>query len=114
MNSRPAGRPRLYDARWRRESREFLKVHRLCAYCIVRGQRVPSTIVDHKTPHRGDLVLFWDKAGNWAALCRTCHNAAKQREEKLGRTIGCDADGRPLDRGHHWNRAATGPRGVSK
>lgn len=108
MNSRPAGRPRLYDARWRAESKAFLKVHTHCAYCLERNKRVRSTIVDHKIPHRGDIRLFWDKR-NWQPMCRTCHDAAKQREERQGRVIGCDEQGIPLDKNHHWRGSARAP-----
>lgn len=28
----------------------------------------PARVVDHITPHRGDVALFWDES-NWQALC---------------------------------------------
>jgi 5-methylcytosine-specific restriction endonuclease McrA len=40
-------------------------------------------VADHKVPHRGDEGLFWD-AGNIWCLCKTCHDSAKQREERAG------------------------------
>lgn len=36
--------------------------------------------VDHRIPHRGDPVLFWDRA-NLQALCKTCHAAKTHRGE---------------------------------
>jgi 5-methylcytosine-specific restriction endonuclease McrA len=58
--------------------------------CRKDGMVVGARVVDHIVPHKGDQGLFWDKA-NWQALCFTCHNSTKQKEE-LGtlRTIGVD------------------------
>ncbi len=41
----------------------------------------PANVVDHKTPHRGDMKVFWDKT-NWQPLCTGCHSGRKQRAEK--------------------------------
>ncbi|WP_343040029.1 HNH endonuclease signature motif containing protein [Methylocystis heyeri] len=41
----------------------------------------PATVVDHITPHKGDIKLFWDRK-NWQPLCEPCHNSRKQREER--------------------------------
>ncbi|WP_223799102.1 HNH endonuclease [Sphingomonas nostoxanthinifaciens] len=38
-------------------------------------------VADHRKPHRGDLVLFWDDT-NIQCLCKPCHDGAKQREEQ--------------------------------
>ncbi|MDZ7809242.1 MAG: HNH endonuclease signature motif containing protein [Arhodomonas sp.] len=65
------------------------------------GQTVAATVVDHKTPHRGDWSLFWDQ-DNWQALCAHCHSSHKQRWEKSGAVLGCDEQGIPLDASHHW------------
>ena len=95
---------RLYDtARWRRERRAYLQANPLCRYCEQQGRTELATVVDHKTPHKGDEALFWDKT-NWQGLCATDHSAAKQQLEKSGTIRGCDVDGMPLDPGHHWNR----------
>ena len=40
-------------------------------------------VVDHITPHRGDMRLFWDE-GNWQSLCNPHHVREKQREEQGG------------------------------
>jgi 5-methylcytosine-specific restriction enzyme A len=37
-------------------------------------------VADHRTPHRGDPVLFWDDRNLWT-LCEACHSGPKQREE---------------------------------
>lgn len=85
---KPAKRPesqRLYDdPRWRRESKEYLRVHRWCVCpkhqgkTSARGAR--ATVVDHKTPHCGNLALFWDEK-NWQALAKACHDSWKRGVE---------------------------------
>lgn len=86
-----------------------------------RGECVAAQVVDHIKPPRlkeakdsGDAeritaaqALFWDRT-NWQSLCKACHDSVKQRFEKSGRVAGCDALGRPIDAGHHWNRPAQG------
>jgi hypothetical protein len=61
-------------------------------------------LVDHIQPHRGDPVLFWDSKGNWAGLCKPCHDSDKQRQEKGGALRGADAAGNPIDPAHLWNQ----------
>jgi len=41
-------------------------------------------VADHKTPHRGDEALFWDRQNLWC-LCKGCHDGAKQREDRAAR-----------------------------
>lgn len=81
--------------------------------CYQAGQRVMATVVDHITPHKGDPVLFWNSQ-NWQSLCPTHHNAAKQKQERTGKVIGCDANGQPLEPTHHWNRATQAVGGTSR
>lgn len=68
-----------------------------------QGKMVPSTVVDHIKPHKGDMSLFWD-ADNWQSLCTTCHNSYKKRLEMTGKVVGCDENGMPLDDDHHWKK----------
>lgn len=99
---RGSARERGYDARWERARAVFLRAHPLCRLCEQVGRTTVATVVDHIIPHRGDRDLFWDRK-NWAPLCATCHNSAKQRQEKSGTLQGCDEAGVPLDPGHQWN-----------
>lgn len=39
-----------------------------------------SPVVDHITPHRGNLMLFWDTE-NLQAVCKEYHDTEKQRLE---------------------------------
>ena len=71
--------------------------------CEKVGRLQAAHVVDHVTPHKGDLDLFWNRS-NWQSLCKTCHDSAKQRAEARGvDEIGCTDDGSPLDPSHHWN-----------
>lgn len=64
---------RGYDHRWRNARVRFLRVHPLCENCSRIDAPVAATVVDHKTPHRGDQYLFWNE-NNWQALCASCHS----------------------------------------
>lgn len=95
---------RGYGSRWQKARATFLREHPLCRMHMELGRVVPATVVDHIDPHRGDQSKFWDK-GNWQPLCKLCHDAAKQRQEKSGVVVGCGLDGLPLDPNHHWTKA---------
>jgi len=94
---------RGYGYKWQQARDGFLKRNPLCVVCSRKGLVVAATVVDHITPHRGDMGLFWDR-DNWQSLCKGCHDGFKQRLEKSGRVVGCDADGVPVDPNHHWRR----------
>lgn len=92
---------RGYTWAWKKARDAYLREHPLCAYCEERGKYELATLVDHRIPHRGDQKLFWDQK-NWASSCRPCHDRDKQRLEKSGVVLGCDANGEPLDPDSHW------------
>lgn len=52
-----------------------------CQRCGRLEADTSKLLADHRTPHRGDEVLFWDVLNLWA-LCASCHSGAKQREER--------------------------------
>lgn len=93
---------RGYGAKWQAARRAYLQANPLCRMCERHGRYVPATVVDHIKPHAGDLSLFWSRS-NWQPLCKPCHDGAKQQQDRTGRVRGFDADGNPLDAGHHWN-----------
>lgn len=95
-----------YNRSWRKARLHFLQRNSLCVFCLAQNKVEPATVVDHKTPHRGDDNLFWDQA-NWQSLCKCCHDSAKQRLEKTGHLPGSDVQGMPLDAQHHWHKEAT-------
>ena len=94
---------RLYNATWRKARATYLRNHPLCVMC---DRPTPATVVDHIIPHKGDQALFWN-TDNWQSLCKTHHDATKQRSERKGVEIGGDVYGRPLDPNHHWNKTCT-------
>ena len=68
---------RGYGYRWQQARERFLRAHPLCQCpdCDEGRKRLtPATVVDHITPHRGDMALFWDEA-NWQAMSKACHDA---------------------------------------
>ena len=73
---RGSARSRGYDSKWDRERAAFLKLNPTCQLCPA-----PATVVDHKTPHKGDMGLFWNRS-NWQGLCAHCHSSTKQRIER--------------------------------
>lgn len=116
FDSRLSAAQRGYDSKWKRARAQFLADHPLCIWCSAQGRVVPAVVVDHIKRHglaaakeAGDAVaiaaaqkLFWDKS-NWQALCGHCHDSHKQRLEKGGGVVGCDARGVPIDANHHWH-----------
>lgn len=84
----------LYDRWWERARLRFLAKHPLCVRCLDQGRTEAATVVDHITPHKGDVRLFRDRS-NWQALCTTHHNSWKQRVENG--LVECDAQGYPID-----------------
>jgi 5-methylcytosine-specific restriction endonuclease McrA len=106
---------RGYGSRWQRARIGYLQSHPLCKRCRESNRISAAEVVDHiKPPKLGEALqsgdverirqardLFWNR-NNWQGLCGTCHNAGKQSEERTGRRRGCDADGIPVDPGHHW------------
>ena len=103
---------RLYGAAWQLARRGFLAANPVCRYCSAAGRLAVATVVDHVVPHKGNLDLFWDQA-NWQPLCKRCHDAVKQREERGG-AGGCDANGNPLDHRSHWHDTDAARASVSQ
>jgi 5-methylcytosine-specific restriction enzyme A len=93
----------LYGRKWNKVSRAYLAEHPFCRYCEQEGRQRRADVVDHIIPHRGDAYRFWQES-NWQPLCTSHHNSTKQREEKTGLVVGCDADGIPLDPDHAWRK----------
>lgn len=76
---------RGYGGRWQKARATFLSrpENVCCVMCKAEGVVTLATVVDHKVPHRGDQVLFWDTS-NWQPLCKTHHDGVKQREDRGG------------------------------
>ena len=65
---------------WRKLSKRHRQANPLCVLCEARGLTTPAELVDHVTPHDGDMTLFLDGA-NIQSLCGTCHSRDKARIE---------------------------------
>jgi 5-methylcytosine-specific restriction endonuclease McrA len=63
--------------------------------------------VDHVTPHKGDLALFFNRE-NWQSLCKRCHDHVKANIERNGTRPGTRLDGTPVDPAHAWNQPTPG------
>ena len=79
-NTRPTAAQRGYGAAWRRKRRRHLMIEPLCRTCKAQGRVTEANTVDHITPHRGDMRLFWDRE-NWQALCKPCHDRKTATED---------------------------------
>lgn len=75
---------RGYGGKWQRERVKHLEAFPLCERCHAAGRVEAATVVDHRIPHRGDPVLFWDRK-NWGSLCDPCHNTKTQEESAQDR-----------------------------
>jgi len=78
--SKQGSTARGYGYRWQQYRLRYLAKHPLCVMCEAAGRVEAATVVDHVVRHEGDERLFWD-ATNHQALCKRCHDGAKQREE---------------------------------
>lgn len=79
---RQAAHQWYHTTRWRRLRWSVLEdADFTCADCGQIEADTSRLVADHKKPHRGDAVLFWDR-GNLQCLCQSCHSGAKQREER--------------------------------
>lgn len=71
---------RGYGGRWQRARLAYLAKHPLCRMCEAQGKVTAANVVDHITPHRGDMKTFWDSS-QWQPLCGPCHSAKTAAEE---------------------------------
>jgi len=95
---------KLYKSRaWRSGRLAFLRSHPICERCAKHGRITAATIVNHRQPHKGSAVLFFDTR-NWQPLCKPCHDGPTQQFERRGYTTEVGADGFPIDPNHPANR----------
>ena len=62
--------------RWKVLTRDLFT----CAMCRRIEADTSRLVCDHVMPHQGDERAFW--AGPFQALCKGCHDGAKQRMER--------------------------------
>ena len=65
----------LYNYRWNKYSKQYIKNNPLCVCpeCREKKYPLPSEVVDHIKPHKGDYELFWDET-NHQAMAKVCHD----------------------------------------
>lgn len=81
--------PRYHTTRWRAMRARQLQKEPFCAFCAEDNRVVVATVADHKTPHRGNALLFWAPC-NLQSLCAECHSSTKQAQENVGQVTGVD------------------------
>jgi len=77
---RGSARERGYDYAWEKASKAYLREHPLCYYCALLSRITASRCVDHATPHRGDMELFWRRS-NWRSACIECNSSKGDDDE---------------------------------
>ncbi len=61
-----------------------------------------ASVVDHISPHKGNLDLFYDRA-NLQSVCKACHDSHCQSRDRLGYSDQVGLDGWPIDPKHPAN-----------
>ena len=61
---------------WKNLRASVLAQYPICVDCGM----APSTMVDHREPHRGQYAVFWNRA-NLQAMCADCHGRKTARGE---------------------------------
>lgn len=100
--------PKLYgSAQWKHTRLAVLdRDMYLCQQCLRMGKETALTVsspVHHKTPHKGNRILFFDP-NNLESVCKDCHDSIIQMQEKHGYSQACDVNGYPLDLEHPWGK----------
>ena len=89
-----AWRKLYYKKGWKQARERQLFAKPLCERCEARGIIVAATVVNHKKPHKGDVHLFFDP-DNHESVCKPCHDADIQSEERIGFSDRIGEDGFP-------------------
>jgi 5-methylcytosine-specific restriction protein A len=71
--------------------------------CLGKHPAPDSPVANHKTPHKGDSILFWD-IENIETIAKSVHDGEVQAQEKSGILKGTSHDGRPTDPSHPWSQ----------
>lgn len=101
------------DKKWLALRAVVLSEEPFCRICISNGTVPPnlSSLVDHIDGHAETINDY--RRENLQGCCMHCHGLKSifedggfggTREKSAPR--GCDANGNPIDPGHHWNLAS--------
>lgn len=65
----------IYGWQWQKARKAYLLENPFCGHCLLMQpkQYTQAKIVDHIKPHKGDIILFWDRS-NWQGLCKFHHD----------------------------------------
>ena len=86
-DNRKTAHQRGYTVQWRRYRLVYLYDNPLCVHHLALGKLVSANVVDHITPHKLDMDLFWD-VGNHQSLCKQCHDIKTATEDgAFGREV---------------------------
>jgi len=89
----------LYQrAAWKRLRAHQLSIQPLCEFCLITEDVTEADTVDHKKPHKGDLLLFHDSS-NLQSLCKHHHDSAKQSIDRGFKVVTYSLDGYPIEIG---------------
>jgi len=80
QDERKSAARRGYGHKWRQARLGYLAKHPLCVHCESKGFVTAANELDHITPHKGDMALFWD-SDNWQPLCKRCHSTKTAAED---------------------------------
>lgn len=80
--ARGSSRERGYDHKWDQASKRHIKANPLCLGCEAIGKTTAAVLTDHRIPHKGNRVLFWDR-GNRQSSCKWHHDVIKQKLERM-------------------------------
>jgi 5-methylcytosine-specific restriction endonuclease McrA len=74
--------------------------HKGCGTLLKQGRSGDrSAVVHHKSPHKGDMELFFDP-DNLTSVCKRCHDGDIQSIEANGFDTTIGPDGWPVDPAH--------------
>lgn len=106
--NRPSAAKRGYGRAWQKARASFFAGNPLCAGFpkgVHDGRVIAATDLDHRIPHRGDMVVFWD-ASNWQGLCKECHSRKTATEDSAfaprSSTAGMHATADRIDDGRGY------------
>lgn len=85
LGARPAYHQLYANPVWKVLRDGVLNLYPLCVKCEKEGKVTIANVVDHMTPHRGDLQLFLDPL-NLRPLCQSCHSLKTAFEAQCRKT----------------------------
>ena len=95
-----AYRKHYNTALWRSIRSAQLQIEPVCRSCAQRNRTTLATICNHLRPETKATDFY---AGPFSSLCKPCHDAGMQKEERAGFSATPGPDGFPIDPRHPFN-----------